>query len=74
MMPGDTGQRYDDEEFVEAIVAKGDSWVSTGAIARQVGCTRNTATRRLEMLVDDGDVEKLSIGDNTHAWQVASDG
>jgi len=47
--------KYSDDEFLEAFT--GDQLTTTHVIADRVGCTPETANRRLKALADEDEVE-----------------
>lgn len=53
---------YRDDDFLDALREQGGS-SGTLDVAQQVGCDRDTARRRLNALVDAGEVERRDVGD-----------
>jgi len=52
---------YTDDDFLR-VVEKAGPQVGTQAVADEVGCTRDTAYRRLCDLEDDGEVVSRKVG------------
>lgn len=70
----DTGrysEAYPQEAFLEAI-RHGEEPVSTGEIAREVGCDHDTAYKRLRVMENQSLIESRKIG-NTLVWSISSE-
>lgn len=69
-----TRHEYADEAFVDAVRAGVvDSVAPTAAeVARRVGCSRTTATRRLDRLADRDVADRHTVGPVT-LWTVAGE-
>jgi len=59
---------YTDEDFLRAVEQAGPQ-IGTQAVADEVGCTRDTAYRRLCELEDDGEVVSRKVG-MARLWSV----
>lgn len=66
---GRYAQTYPPGEFVEAIDAASGA-AGTREIAEAVGCSVDTAIRRLDELEDEGTVERREVG-NAFLWMLA---
>ncbi|WP_343233307.1 helix-turn-helix domain-containing protein [Natronosalvus halobius] len=63
----DSNVAYSDVDFRQAVAEL--ELPTTGDIAREVGCKRATAHRRLTQLEESGDLESRSVG-NALVWSV----
>jgi predicted ArsR family transcriptional regulator len=78
-MPGadrddDSGQyteTYPTEEFLDAIAAA-DDMAGTQDVADYVGCSYETAYKKLRQLEDEGAVESRKVA-NARVWSTGSD-
>jgi len=59
---------YTDEDFLQAVEEAGPQ-IGTQAVADEVGCTRDTAYRRLCELEGDGEVVSRKVG-MARLWSV----
>jgi len=66
-MGDSTGERYSDEEYVDAV--REHEPAGTKEVADVVGVARQSADYRLRQLEEDGQVESKKIG-NSLAWSV----
>lgn len=76
-------ERSDDGEYVEmttpedVLIAVRDvesPFVTVGDVAEVIGCSRETARRKLTELHDSGDIERRNIGSSAVVWWVPDRG
>ena len=54
------GNAYSDDDFLDAV--RGADLPTTGDVADAVGCSRQTAHKRLRALEDDGQLDSKKVG------------
>jgi predicted ArsR family transcriptional regulator len=69
---GQYTETYPTEEFIDAIADTGDV-AGTQDVADYVGCSYETAYKKLRKLEDAGDVESQKVA-NARVWLLADDG
>lgn len=55
-------QEYTDSEFISCFLAEGNRIKRRSDVEREVGCSKSTAWRRLENLVEDGLLYSEKVG------------
>lgn len=66
---GEYRDTYSNEAFINALSDLGGT-AGTREVAEQIGCHRDTARRRLTELVEEGTVQRRTVGDST-LWLLA---
>ncbi|ELY85278.1 putative transcriptional regulator [Natrinema gari JCM 14663] len=61
-------EEYSDDNFLKAV--RECSIASTPKIAKEIGCNRKTALRRLTALEDDGELESEMVSD-AKVWTIS---
>jgi len=64
-------EKYDDEEFIEAIETLGGS-AGTAEVAEELDCPHTTAYHRLDQLRDAGRISSRQIG-NAVLWVIGGE-
>lgn len=65
---GRYSESYNQEDFISAIL-EADGMMSTGDIARTIGCNHDTAYKRLQRMEIENIVKSEKIG-NTLVWRI----
>lgn len=62
----DFGRKYSSSQFLSVVQEKGP--VTTGEVATEIGCHRNTARDQLKRLANQNRIKKQKIGQD-FVWQ-----
>lgn len=65
---GQYQETYPTEAFISALEAEGGS-AGTQDVADRVGCSYETAYKKLRSLADDGEIDRRKVG-NANLWVV----
>jgi predicted ArsR family transcriptional regulator len=67
-------ERVSDVEFIEAMQASPDPFVTSKELADILGYSRDGARRRLQSLEESGYVRSRSVGANAKVWWLTTQG
>lgn len=69
----DTGEYVETvsvEDVFEVIRTNADPFVTAGDVANLLGCSSETARRKLTTLFEDGEIDRREVGANAVVWWI----